>query len=67
MKVRKQLNTLINGLTPEQLEQVKVNLGECDCLIEYLVLLLNDEILIFDGKESLFYKRTGLQVWEPFK
>jgi len=65
------IKELIMSLTPEQSIQLVDNVGcyfnGIDQLLKIIQSLLENETLIFDGEESLFYKRTGLMVWDKFR
>ena len=67
MQRTEKLKELLSGLTEEQTAQIAENLGECEDMLGYIELLLLDEILIFDGVKSLFFKKTGVQVFNAFK
>ena len=76
MERRKELNDLIWELSSNQLGISEENIGfvmgddskkEQEAFIAEIEYQLKQEILIFDGKQSLFFKRTGLMIWEPFK
>jgi hypothetical protein len=67
MRRTEKLKELLNSLTEEQTVQIAENLGECEDTLGYIELLLLDEILIFDGDKSLFFKKTGVQVFNAFK
>ena len=67
--MKRSLSKLIASLDNEQTAQMYENLAisKTRSLSEAIESLLENETLIFDGKNSLFYKRTGLMVWDKFR
>ena len=65
------IKELIEALTPAQSIQLVDNIGCHDYTINNILVVIGSmlvsETLIFDGARSLFYKRTGLMVWDKFR
>ena len=61
----------IESLTPEQSIQLVDNIGCHNYTMNNILLIIGSmlvsETLIFDGQSKLFYKRTGLMVWDKFR
>ena len=63
------LTKLINRLNEEQMQTLIKNISmgkfvENNGIINCVKFLIEDHVIIFDGKESLFFKRSGLMIWE---
>lgn len=65
------LESMISGLSKEELLTLLHNIGlgifaTIPDIVKSILRLIESHIAIFDGKESLFFKSTGKQIWEKF-
>ena len=63
------LAKLIKRLNEEQMQILIKNISigrfaNKEYVIRTVKYLIEDHVVIFDGKESLFFKRSGLMIWE---
>ena len=63
------LAKLIKRLNEEQMQTLIKNISmgkfvENNGIINCVKFLIEDHVIIFDGKESLFFKSSGLMIWE---
>lgn len=61
----------IESISSEQLMQMMDNINCYSSKTKNVLSIINtmllNETLIFDGQNKLFYKRTGLMVWDKFR
>jgi len=65
---KKKIKEIIDNLGSEKITILVDNIGchdyEIKNVMSIIESLLKREVLIFDGEKSLFFKKTGLMVWE---